>query len=292
MLPLPLCPGTTAAAGPEVGAGRPRRERIGLWFGLYFFGSLLTTFWVPICSYLNKTFYGCFCEASVLQGGLSWVWGISSWVYSQGISSTGMSCRWKHKQAKPCCPPNSQPRLGNPQPHTEPRGQGRDIFIHPIFPQASHASRACCSLPVCQPQRALPELSQGLLKQFKPKKNQKKRQNQALRWEMSSPGQRSEVGAVAVALWHHRRHILPVVAGGPSADIVLPSLPRAGAGPGAPGRVRPSSPCAGPGGVRVSPSPAPPATHTGTHLQPRRVGAALPTHSPTLPKKLRITPKA
>ncbi|KAM6998479.1 high mobility group protein HMG-I/HMG-Y isoform 1-T1 [Passerculus sandwichensis] len=58
MLPLPLCPGTTAAAGPEVGAGRPRRERIGVRFGV-FFGSLLTTFWVPICSYLNKTFYGC-----------------------------------------------------------------------------------------------------------------------------------------------------------------------------------------------------------------------------------------
>lgn len=36
MLPLPLCPGTTAAAGPEVGAGQLRRERIGVWFGFLF----------------------------------------------------------------------------------------------------------------------------------------------------------------------------------------------------------------------------------------------------------------
>lgn len=71
---------------------------------------------------------------------------------------------------KALLPPKFPPEAGNPQPHTEPRGQGRDTFIYPTFPQAAHPGRACCSLPVCQPQWALPQLSKGLLEQFKQKK--------------------------------------------------------------------------------------------------------------------------
>lgn len=178
--------------------------------------------------------------------------------------------------------------MPSPTPSLGAKAETR--FIYPIFPQASRASRSCCSLPVCQPLWALLAFSKGLLEQLK-QKGKKKWQNEALRWEMSRPGQCSEVGAVAS--WHHRGHILPVLADGPGADTVLPSsrgqhpvpVLQAGSGPPVPAR--------GPRG-RGSPPAGHHLQHRGTHLQPRaswRVGKALPTQ-PNPPQNPWITPKA
>lgn len=61
------------------------------------------------------------------------------------------------------------------------------------------------------------------------------------------------------------------------------SLPWAGSAPGAPGNVRPSSPCVGAEGVRVPPSRAPPATQRDTP-------AAQAMHCPRSPKTSGLHP--
>lgn len=188
---------------------------------------------------------------------------------------------------KALLPPKPPPKAWHAQPHTEPRGQGRHVLFYPIFPQASRASRACCSLPVCQPLWALLAFSKGLLEQFKQKEKKKKRQNEALRWEMSRPAQCSEV-----ASWHQRGHILPVLADGTGADTVLPSSRGQHPVPVLQARSGPPVPARGPRG-RGSPPAGHHLQHRGTHLQPRAscwVGKALPTQ-PNPPKNLWITPK-
>lgn len=201
--------------------------------------------------------------------------------------ATGMSCRWKHKQAKPYCPPNPHPKPGMPSP-TPSLGAKADTFYFtpssPRHPVPAEPAAPCQSASPCGPSWPFPR---GCWSSSSKKKKKKKRQNEALRWEMSRPAQCSEV-----ASWHQRGHILPVLADGTGADTVLPSSRGQHPVPVLQARSGPPVPARGPRG-RGSPPAGHHLQHRGTHLQPRAscwVGKALPTQ-PNPPKNLWITPK-